>query len=168
VAGGVTGENGTVLFTGLPEGSYIARVDRPGFAPATRQPDRDQDPLRVGHRDGRTIEMTLTPFRPEAGPPVPTTMPILLTGLANAPNPFRPRTSIRYTLSAPARVTIQVFDYRGRLVATLVPGVEEPAGSRTVEWSGRDDDGNRVSSGVYFYRVQAGIEAISRKMVLLP
>jgi hypothetical protein len=37
-----------------------------------------------------------------------------------------------------------------------------------VEWSGRDDDGNRVSSGVYFYRVQAGIEAISRKMVLLP
>jgi hypothetical protein len=169
VAGGVTGANGTVLFTGLPAGAYQIRVDRPGFSPVTRHPDGEGDALRVSDDgEGRTIEMTAHPFRPEAGPPVPTTMPILISGLANAPNPFRPRTSIRYTLSAPARVTIQVFDYRGRLVATLVRGTQEPAGSRSLEWSGRDDEGNRVSAGVYFYRVQAGGEAISRKMVLLP
>ena len=88
-------------------------------------------------------------------------------GLAqNMPNPFNPKTTIAFTLPAPQDVTIDVFDIAGRKVVTLVDdGLG--AGRHLVEWTGRDADGQRVASGVYFYRMRAGEEEFSRKMVLL-
>lgn len=109
----------------------------------------------------------LAPAEPGEGPEAGD-VPTLVSRVANVPNPFRPQTDIRYTLDAPARVTVQVFDYRGRLVRTLTAGDVLGPGPRQVAWDGRDDGGNRVSSGVYFYRILAGAGAVSRKMVLLP
>jgi hypothetical protein len=79
----------------------------------------------------------------------------------NYPNPFNPSTVIRYQLPAAAHVRIKVYDIRGQEVATLADGVQE-AGYRTVEWNG---SGN--SSGVYFYKLEAGSFSDTKKMLML-
>ncbi len=82
------------------------------------------------------------------------------------PNPFNPSTTIRYTLPSKGRVTLEVFDARGAHVVTLVDE-EKAAGAYTREWTGRDDAGQAVSSGVYFARVSHSSGTRSYKMVLL-
>jgi hypothetical protein len=84
----------------------------------------------------------------------------------NIPNPFNPVTTIRFALPSASRVTLAVYDVKGRCIATLVDG-RLPAGERRVEWNARDSRGNPVSSGVYFYRIQTNGKTMSRKMVLL-
>jgi hypothetical protein len=85
----------------------------------------------------------------------------------NVPNPFNPRTQIRFDLTDKALVTLEVFTSTGRIVRTLVNGRELPAGSYTEGWNGTDDDGLSVSSGVYFVRLRAGKQALVRKMLFL-
>jgi hypothetical protein len=169
VAGTVSAENGAAILTGLPAGAYFLMADRSGYAPAyfaREAPDRPSPVLVAGGEPAAQTVIRLAPAAP--GDAVTGTGPPVVTRVSNVPNPFRPRTDIRYTLDAPARVTVQVFDYRGRLVRTLVAGEELEPGPRQVAWDGRDDDGKRVSSGVYFYRILAGTGAVARKMVLLP
>jgi len=84
----------------------------------------------------------------------------------NYPNPFNPTTHIDYYLPETERVTLSVYDVRGKLVATLVDGVVG-FGSHTVEWDGTDARGNRAGSGVYFYRLVAGKKVITRKLVVV-
>ncbi|NIO29577.1 MAG: T9SS type A sorting domain-containing protein [Candidatus Latescibacteria bacterium] len=85
----------------------------------------------------------------------------------NVPNPFNPMTSIRYDVRASGgRVTLKVFDASGRLVRTLVNDVESP-GQNTAIWYGRNDNGQNVASGVYFYRMTAPDFEKTYKMVLL-
>jgi len=86
--------------------------------------------------------------------------------LQNHPNPFNPRTVIRYDLAEPARVILRVYDVRGALVRTLEDR-DRPAGRYEVGWDGLNDRGERVASGVYFYRIVAGPFRATRKMVLL-
>lgn len=85
----------------------------------------------------------------------------------NFPNPFNPSTAIRYTVpQAGAPVRISVYDLRGRVVCTLVSEDKGP-GEYVAVWRGRDDSGNDVGSGVYFYRIEIGDYRVDRKMVLL-
>jgi putative hemolysin len=84
-----------------------------------------------------------------------------------APNPFNPRTAIRYELPSRAVVTLRVFDATGRAVRTLVEAQAKGPGVYTAWWDGTDDAGRRVASGTYFSRLEAGGEILSRKMVLL-
>jgi hypothetical protein len=84
----------------------------------------------------------------------------------NHPNPFNPTTSIRYELASRARVSLDVFDVRGGLVARLVDEEKGP-GAFTAEWKGKNSAGDYVSTGVYFYRLTAGSFVETRKMVLL-
>ena len=85
----------------------------------------------------------------------------------NAPNPFNPETIIRYSMAAPGKVTIRIFNASGALVRTLVDEARA-AGSHTVRWNATDDSGRRLGSGVYFYEIQtsAGFRD-ARKLVLL-
>jgi len=93
--------------------------------------------------------------------------PAVTTSLAqNVPNPFNPTTSIRFALSAPQQVRLTVYDARGRLVRVLVDEARD-SGVHRVEWDGRDDAMAAVSSGIYFFRLEAGSFVQSRKMVLL-
>ncbi|MDX2474975.1 MAG: choice-of-anchor D domain-containing protein, partial [Candidatus Krumholzibacteria bacterium] len=87
--------------------------------------------------------------------------------LPNVPNPFNPRTEIRFELAAPAQVTLVVFDLSGRVVRTLIAGDSLPAASHVREWRGEDDGGRTVASGVYFYRLEAGGFGETRRMVLM-
>jgi hypothetical protein len=86
---------------------------------------------------------------------------------ANIPNPFNPQTTIQYDIPAGgAGVNIAIYDVGGRLVRALVDEHRAP-GTWSVQWNGEDDRGNRVSSGVYFYRMRAGSFVETKKMVLL-
>jgi len=79
----------------------------------------------------------------------PATFPATFRLDQNYPNPFNPSTTIRYSLPAPSRVVLRVYDLLGRVVATLTDGVE-PAGDRSVSWDARG-----LASGVYVYRLEA-------------
>jgi hypothetical protein len=96
------------------------------------------------------------------------TMSIMRLALyQNHPNPFNPQTTIRYDLPPGAtRVRLWILDVAGHVVRTLV---DEPqaGGSRSVVWNGTDDRGGGVSSGVYFYVLDAGGIRQTRKLVLL-
>jgi hypothetical protein len=88
-------------------------------------------------------------------------------GLAqNAPNPFNPVTEIAFSVPRETDVELSIYDVTGRRVATLVDGTLESGVHRAV-WNGRSDMGEQAASGVYFYRLTAGGEMVSRKMVLL-
>jgi len=95
----------------------------------------------------------------------------LVTGLiGNYPNPFNPYTSIRYQVSGirPENVEINVYNVRGQKVRTLLDGSRGfEAGIHSVDWDGRDDNGNQMSSGIYFYRMTAGDFRETRRMLLL-
>lgn len=84
----------------------------------------------------------------------------------NAPNPFNPRTEIRFALPRAGQARLVVYDAAGRRVATLLDG-PALAGERRIEWSGRDDAGRPVASGIYFYQLEADGVSLSRRMALL-
>ncbi len=91
--------------------------------------------------------------------------------LPNYPNPFNPETWIPYELSEAADVSVSIYSTDGSLVRTLglghqVPGVYRSK-SRSVYWDGRNDSGERVSSGVYFYTLEAGSFRATRKMLIV-
>jgi hypothetical protein len=86
--------------------------------------------------------------------------------VTNYPNPFNPRTTVKYTVPEHARVSVRVFDASGALVTTLFEG-ESAAGAYSVEWDGRDARGVAISSGVYFARIEQGTESRTKKMVML-
>ncbi|MBN1482920.1 carbohydrate binding domain-containing protein [candidate division KSB1 bacterium] len=86
------------------------------------------------------------------------------------PNPFNINTTIQYSLSKEAVVSLAVYNMNGRKVATLADGAQD-AGLHTVRWNGLNDNGSEVPSGLYVYKldVQDGSKKIelSRKMLLL-
>jgi len=84
----------------------------------------------------------------------------------NYPNPFNPTTNITFGLPKESNVTIDVYNLMGQKVATLV-NERINAGYHTVNWNGRDASGNRVTSGVYIYKITAGDFAKSKKMLLV-
>lgn len=84
----------------------------------------------------------------------------------NRPNPFNPSTVISFSLPRESTVRIEIYDATGRLVGRLLDGNRLPAGPHAVEWNGRDARGRVVPSGVYFCRLTAGKERLSRKLVV--
>jgi photosystem II stability/assembly factor-like uncharacterized protein len=79
----------------------------------------------------------------------------------NFPNPFNPTTTISFTISSQSFVSLKIFDLAGREVATVV-SEEMLAGSYSKQWNSAN-----ISSGIYFYRLQAGTFTETRKLVLL-
>jgi hypothetical protein len=91
--------------------------------------------------------------------------------LQNYPNPFNPETWVPYRLSTAGDVTINIYNVAGQLIRTLKLGHRE-AGSYTVKeraayWDGRNDTGERVASGVYFYHIQSGPFHATKRMVIV-
>lgn len=85
----------------------------------------------------------------------------------NYPNPFNPETTIPYALPKAGKVTLTVFNVLGQKVHTLINGVNATAGNHLFKWNGLDDAGNRVASGVYFYKLEAGNFVSVKKMILM-
>ena len=93
-------------------------------------------------------------------------LPQQLTLLQNYPNPFNPSTTIRYQLPRNEKVVLKIYNLLGQLVRTLVNEAQN-SGEKSVIWNGRNDLGHSVSSGIYFFRLQAGREIETRSMLLL-
>ncbi len=89
-----------------------------------------------------------------------------LTLYQNYPNPFNPSTVIRFFLPEESDVTLVIYDASGARVRMLCQGTL-PAGYQSIPWDGLNESGKSVSTGVYFYRMQAGKKLLTRKMVLL-
>jgi predicted MPP superfamily phosphohydrolase len=107
---------------------------------------------------------TYVTIRPTTGvPELPNGQLALLR--QSSPNPARAGTTIEFVLAFPAEVTLEVYDLAGRSVTTLVDGPTD-AGEHAVPWDLTDAAGGTVASGVYFYRLDAGEESITKKMVV--
>ena len=89
----------------------------------------------------------------------------------NFPNPFNPETWIPYELAQSCDVKMVIYDIQGRLVRTLDLGQREIGQyiqqEQAAHWNGRNDAGEAVSSGIYFYQIQAGDFQAVRKMVIM-
>ena len=86
--------------------------------------------------------------------------------LQNYPNPFNPSTTIRFSLENPVRVELTIFDPLGRQVRKLIDE-DKSAGEYAVAWDGRNDAGQRVTSGAYFYQIKAGGRQQTRQMIFI-
>ena len=84
----------------------------------------------------------------------------------NYPNPFNPSTTIKYSLKTAGHTKLTIYNMLGQKIQTLV---NEPktAGIHTVKWDGRNSLGEQTSSGVYFYRIEAGDFVKTKRMILI-
>ena len=91
--------------------------------------------------------------------------------LQNYPNPFNPETWIAYRLAEPANVTLTIYNMSGAIVRTIDVGYQRATAyeskQKAIHWDGRNNNGERVSSGTYFYHLQAGDYQSTKKMVIL-
>lgn len=84
----------------------------------------------------------------------------------NYPNPFNPKTTIEFELTSPEKVSVSIYNILGQEVRRLVDE-EKKAGNYSIEWDGKDDSGNSLASGTYFYRLRAGDYISTKKSLLL-
>lgn len=125
------------------------------FAGATIGMDNDGDQMYDG--DDQDCGISAVPGSPVAGTML----------LQNHPNPFNPTTDIKYALTGPGHVLLQVFSIDGDLVRTLVNAHHGQASTYQVTWDGRNDDGRPMPSGIFFYRIETPVGSEMKKMVLL-
>ena len=92
--------------------------------------------------------------------------PEVFTLHQNYPNPFNPETNIIYFLPAFCFISVNVYDMRGTLIKTLVNDVQS-SGYKTLKWNGTNDKGQKVSAGLYLYRIEAEGFTDTKKMALL-
>jgi hypothetical protein len=133
-----------------PAGTERVQID--GLADAARITLIAESQYDASRRDERSLDLAaLVPARLELH--------------QNSPNPFNPTTTIRFEMPEAGQARLVVYDVRGRQVRSLVDGHRD-AGAHTAVWDGRDGAGERVSSGIYFYRLQGANATRVRKMVL--
>lgn len=95
-----------------------------------------------------------------------TAVPPSFTLDQNYPNPFNSSTAIHFSLPAPAQVSLCIYNLSGQKVATLAEG-EQNAGGYTLRWSGTDDRGNELASGIYLYRLRTSTCEKTEELLLL-
>lgn len=106
------------------------------------------------------------PLDPTNAPEDIPTLPLTLQLSQNFPNPFNPSTTISYNLPTATQVELTIFNLSGERVTTLLKAPHS-AGEHRIEWDGTNSRGERVSSGVYLYRLETDVGSLSRKMLLV-
>ncbi|NIM20732.1 MAG: T9SS type A sorting domain-containing protein [Candidatus Latescibacteria bacterium] len=128
---------------------------------------RDDVPAPLSDRDDHLVDIIRHLVSFPSDPTGIGETPRYTNSLAqNYPNPFNPITTIEYSIKERAHVSLKVYNVAGQLVRRLV-NEEKPAGEYTKGWNGRNDEGNPVSSGVYFYRIVTKNFTQTKKMILL-
>ena len=84
----------------------------------------------------------------------------------NYPNPFNPTTIIKYALPRKSQVNITIYNLLGQIVRNYDQGVQS-FGTYEIIWDGKNQSGSKVSSGIYFYRLETENFTASKKMLLL-
>ncbi|MDH4338734.1 MAG: T9SS type A sorting domain-containing protein [Candidatus Krumholzibacteria bacterium] len=140
------------LGDGMLPGNQHDYVDR-SVEPGTRY---DYQLVAHGAEGWTTVSARVSATVPRAG----------LALRQNVPNPFSTETMVSFTLPERGDVKLAVYDVAGRRVATLFSG-EQGAGDHSVEWNGVGDNGERVGAGVYFVRIEAGKQTVTRKLLVM-
>ncbi|UCH63154.1 MAG: S8 family serine peptidase [Fidelibacterota bacterium] len=84
----------------------------------------------------------------------------------NHPNPFNEMTTIKYFMPTPTEVVMKIYDIRGEQIRTIDQGLVK-TGLKVIRWDGKDDQGQPMPSGIYFYQIRAGELRQTQKMILL-
>ncbi len=117
--------------------------------------------------DAAIDDFTILAYTPQtSAAPGENLQPAVVRLAQNRPNPFNPSTTIAFELPSTEQVELVIYALDGRRVTTLISS-QMSAGAHQVVWSGRDDRGKQVSSGAYFYRLQAGSQVQTRRMILV-
>jgi len=111
-----------------------------------------EDIVSISFGDGTSAENVTIP------------LPFILN--QNHPNPFNPDTSISFSLQNSGTVILEVYNLKGQKISTIVNKFL-PSGNHKFEWNGNDNYGNKVSSGIYLYRLNMDNQAETKKMILL-
>ncbi len=161
----VTDADGSFLIAEVPADAYGLGVSAAGYEDAVLSTNS----LKVGNgMNIYSVDLTLpsTTTHVDASE----MKPLEFSLMQNYPNPFNPVTEIQFSLAATAQVKLKVYNLLGEVVATLCDRMM-PAGLHTTVWDGTDANGNYLSSGVYFYRIEAvyGSERFTqmRRMLLM-
>lgn len=83
-----------------------------------------------------------------------------------SPNPFSEETKVEFQVMKPGKMSLYLSDSNGKLVRTLVQSADVPAGKFQINWDGRDNGGNKLSSGVYFYSIKSDVEERGGRIIL--
>ncbi len=159
----VTEEDGSYSIDNISPGSYTIVVDQEGYTPSN-SPTVTVDETNGFSSSGNDVGIS-------GDPPLDVIdnrgeMPQAFTLGQNYPNPFNPTTEIRFDVVVASQVTIKIYNVMGQEIAKLADQQMQP-GNYNVKWDGRDIHGNAVSSGVYYYRMQAGNFSEIKKMILM-
>lgn len=147
--------------------AFFVRVDRTTM---TQQDiDEGRTIMMVGFAPLRPAEFVVLSIVQQRPDPTAATGPRpLSTRLLDAsPNPFNPRTTLRFELQRAGAVELALFDLAGRRVRTLLMGERLPEGRHAMVWDGRDDAGAEVASGVYRVRLRTGQGLHARAVTLV-
>ena len=115
---------------------------------------------------GRVMFTELQIVFPSDASDDPTVSPVTNMLNQNYPNPFNPETTITFDMPKTANANLSVYNVKGQLVKTLHNGIAN-FGKNTVVWNGTDNNGNKVTSGLYFYRLSTEGKVETRKMMLM-
>jgi subtilisin family serine protease len=151
MSGGSSDINVTFDATQLDEGEYVGYLD-------IISNDPDEGSIAV--------ECTLTVSGPTGLGDLSDVFPEKFELQQNYPNPFNPTTRLTFAIPVQSAVRLTIYDLLGRQVRGLL-AEELPAGYHAVSWDGTNDRGRAVSSGIYFYRLEAGDFEQNRKMIML-
>nr|MBP7309813.1 T9SS type A sorting domain-containing protein [Candidatus Cloacimonadota bacterium] len=162
-------EDGTMI--GAPLGSVLTNASKPQYDPLAATLNNE---AYVVWADGRSSGKTeiLGLYAQKLNNPVanddPTAPPVGgITLDQNYPNPFNPNTKISFSLAQAANgLKLQIFNLRGQLVKELLSS-DLPAGKHSYDWDGRDNSGNGVASGMYFYKLSGDNVSMQKKMILM-
>jgi hypothetical protein len=98
--------------------------------------------------------------------PTSSEIPLVFDLSQNYPNPFNPTTKINFSLPQATNVTLKIYDITGREIVTLINEKLQP-GKYSTDWAGLDRNYQQVASGVYFYKMVAGNNIATKRMVLI-
>jgi photosystem II stability/assembly factor-like uncharacterized protein len=93
-------------------------------------------------------------------------VPAVTTLLGNYPNPFNPSTTIEFALANPSKVSLDIFNVKGEKITTLL-NKNMTAANHSIVWNGKDNNNQKVSSGIYYYRLQTKEYSHIKKMILM-
>ncbi|MCB0753919.1 MAG: SMP-30/gluconolactonase/LRE family protein [Ignavibacteriae bacterium] len=133
-----------------PAGEQIGKIELPVNKSASNCTWGDNDRKTLFITAGKSvykIRPLLTGIKNQSS-----TLPEKILLYQNYPNPFNPSTSISFNIATNGLVKLNIYDSIGKLVKTLVND-KNAAGNYSVMWNGKDNSGNNVSNGVYYYRL---------------
>ncbi len=161
---GVTDGTGSYTISGLAPGSYSLSADVMGYGSSSSNsssPSYDGN----GNPVPSSSDLTVSPEMP-AGVHTNPIKPTSYSLEQNYPNPFNPTTQIAFNIAQPEHVNVTIFNILGQRIATIVDGQMGP-GAHIVMWDGRNQHGELLPSGVYFYRLSTPSFTAVKKMLLL-